>query len=146
MIQSDRDDAILLALLRACESGDEGTVAQLLDPDITVLTDGGGRVRAPLGPVRGQRRAARLLMQLLASAPRVDAAAQSVNGRDGLVFRLDDRVVGVLGLSAHRDRVLDIWIVLNPDKLRGWNSPDPLHGSHPILPPPSQTAARPGHS
>lgn len=122
-VPADRHDRIVLALLRACESGDEDAVAVLLHPDVTVLTDGGGKVRAPVEPVHGSRRAARFLVKLLATAPDMVATPQAVNGHAGLVFRHDDRVIGVLSLDARGDSVHDIWIVLNPEKLRRWNTP-----------------------
>ena len=122
-LPADRHDEIVLALWRACESGDEDAVAGLLHPDVTVLTDGGGKVRVPVEPVHGSRRSARLLVRLLATAPDMVATPQSVNGHAGLVFRRDDSVIGVLSLDARGDTVHDIWIVLNPEKLRRWNTP-----------------------
>lgn len=122
-VPADRHDRIVLDLLRACESGEEDAVAELLHPDVTVLTDGGGKVRVPVEPVHGSRRAARLLVKLLATAPDMVASPQSVNGHAGLVFHHDGKVIGVLSLDARGDSVHDIWIVLNPEKLRRWNTP-----------------------
>jgi RNA polymerase sigma-70 factor (ECF subfamily) len=43
-----------------------------------------------------------------------------VNGRPGLVARLDGRVVAVIATEVRGGRLTDIWMVLNPDKLRAW--------------------------
>ena len=72
--------------------------------------------------VRGVEQAARLLVRVFAKVPAVTATEQSVNGQAGLVFRQGRRVVGVLSASIKAGRILDIWLVLNPDKLRHWNN------------------------
>jgi len=45
----------------------------------------------------------------------------SVNGRTGLVTRHGRRVVAVISLDVSDDRVAQVWVMLNPDKLRSWN-------------------------
>jgi RNA polymerase sigma-70 factor (ECF subfamily) len=47
--------------------------------------------------------------------------AQSVNGRTGLVVRYDRQVAAVIGLDITGGRVVQVWVILNPDKLRSWN-------------------------
>lgn len=119
----DDDEALVLTLLQTCESSDERALSILLDPDITVVVDGGGRVVAPTEPAHGAQEAARVLLDLFAAGLGVVATPQSVNGEAGLVFRTNHRVIGVLSLHARAGAILDIWIVLNPEKLQHWNAP-----------------------
>jgi RNA polymerase sigma-70 factor (ECF subfamily) len=44
-----------------------------------------------------------------------------VNGRTGLVVRYDRQVAGVISLDVAGSRVVQVWVTLNPDKLRSWN-------------------------
>ncbi|MEV7046429.1 hypothetical protein [Amycolatopsis sp. NPDC051061] len=70
--------------------------------------------------MRGRAEVTRAVLALLAprSGTRVDE--RSVNGSTGFVVRVDDRVAAVV-LWRARDRVItDLWLVLNPAKLRGW--------------------------
>jgi len=118
--QRHRD--VVLDLLAGCERENETEVRATLHPDITVIIDGGGKVSVSPSPVRGVEQAARLLIGVFSRVPGVTATEQSVNGQAGLVFRQGSRVVGVLSASIRRGRILDIWLVLNPDKLRHWNN------------------------
>jgi RNA polymerase sigma-70 factor (ECF subfamily) len=97
-------------------------LALLLDPAIAVVIDGGSRRRAIDGPARGVDGAAKLLIRLFARAPTLVASEQSINGQVGLVFRQGSKVVGVASVHLRAGLIMDVWIVVNPDKLRRWNS------------------------
>ncbi|MEP7765444.1 hypothetical protein [Sanguibacter sp. 25GB23B1] len=112
----------MLDLLSGCTRRDETEVRATLHPDITVIIDSGGRVGVSPSSVRGVEQAARLIVRVLSQVPATTASEQSVNGASGLVLRHGGRVLGVLSASIQAGRILDIWLVLNPDKLRHWNA------------------------
>ncbi|MCQ4214093.1 RNA polymerase subunit sigma [Streptomyces longispororuber] len=118
-----RQEETARAVRQACADGDhEGLVALLAD-DVTVYFDGGGKVRTQTRPVTGAAPVARSLLTLLSAQPRTTVDTWPVNGRTGLVARHDERVAAVITLDLVRNRVAQIWAVLNPDKLRSWNRP-----------------------
>ncbi|MGP4012071.1 RNA polymerase subunit sigma [Streptomyces sp. 4N124] len=114
-------DAVVHAVLRACAAQDGELLASLLCSDVIAFFDGGGKVRALTGPVHGSRPVADSLLTLLAGRPRTGLTAQSVNGRTGLVARYGCQVAAVISLDVADDRVAQVWVTLNPDKLRSWN-------------------------
>lgn len=116
-------DALVRAVGRACLDGDAGHLVSLLCPDVTAFFDGGGKVRALSRPVHGGREVAQSLLTLLARRPRTALTAQSVNGRTGLVARYGRQVAAVISLDVADRRVIQVWVILNPDKLRSWNQP-----------------------
>ncbi|MFE4817640.1 RNA polymerase subunit sigma [Streptomyces sp. NPDC056704] len=116
-------DALVRAVGRACLDEDAGHLVSLLRPDVTAFFDGGGKVRASSRPVHGGRQVAHSLLTLLARRPRTALTAQSVNGRTGLVARYGRQVAAVISLDIADHRVIQVWVVLNPDKLRSWNQP-----------------------
>jgi RNA polymerase sigma-70 factor (ECF subfamily) len=83
--------------------------------------DGGGKVRAPTGPVHGNRQVARRLLTLVARPPRITLHTHSVNGRTGIVVRCDHQVAAVISLDIAGRHAVQVWVTLNPDKLRSWN-------------------------
>ncbi|GAA3232419.1 RNA polymerase sigma-70 factor [Dactylosporangium siamense] len=109
----------------AATGGDINTLMQLLAPDVTVWTDGGGKVRQALQPVTGAERVA-AWFATFGSQPyqgvaladmRVDLV--ELNGRSGIVFTGAGRVIGTLALDVDDSgRVVAIHNVANPDKLR----------------------------
>ncbi|WP_171115754.1 sigma factor-like helix-turn-helix DNA-binding protein [Streptomyces sp. N502] len=117
----EEHDAVARAVRQACLSEDADLLASLLCPDATAFFDGGGKVRALIRPVHGGRQVAQSLLTLLARHPRTTLSAQSVNGRTGLVVRYDRQVAAVISLDIADHQVAQVWVILNPDKLRSWN-------------------------
>jgi RNA polymerase sigma-70 factor (ECF subfamily) len=100
----------------------------LLAPDATAFFDGGGKVRALVRPVHGALKIARSLLTLLSHRPRTALDLHSANGRTGIVVRYDGQVAAVISFDIADHRVVQVWAVLNPDKLRLWNRLDASSG------------------
>ncbi|MFB4314926.1 RNA polymerase sigma factor SigJ [Actinomadura sp. 21ATH] len=108
--------------LAAALGGDMDALMQVLAPDVTLWTDGGGKVRASiLRPVHGRDKVARLIKGV---AGRDDDQAlevryRTVNGDPSALLFADDApfAVMVLDLSPDGDQVTGIYAVTNPDKL-----------------------------
>ncbi|MGI5460777.1 sigma factor [Streptomyces sp. CA-249302] len=116
-----QQDAVAHAVRRACATADGELLTSLLSSDAAAFFDGGGKVRALTGPVHGCRPVADSLLTLLARSPHTTLTTHSVNGRTGLVARYGHRVAAVISLDVSDDRVVQVWVMLNPDKLRSWN-------------------------
>ncbi|MFJ8630349.1 RNA polymerase subunit sigma [Streptomyces sp. NPDC093568] len=114
-------DAVVGAVRAACVSGDVEVLTSLLAGDATAVFDGGGKVRALVGPVHGGAPVARSLLTLLARHPRTTLETHPVNGRTGLVVRYERLVAAVVVLDVAGPQVVQVWVTLNPDKLRTWN-------------------------
>ena len=116
-----RRDALVQAFAAACAGGDLAALVAVLDPDVTLRSDGGGVVSAARNPVRGASQVARFVLGILAKNP--DARVEEVHTGDGLgyLWRDGTAVRGVLTLRvADDDRVTDLWMVLTPAKLSRW--------------------------
>ena len=111
-------DEVVHRLAAACRTGAAETIEAVLSPDVVAVCDSGGRVPAPVLPLRGAGEVAGLVQTLL---PGTDVAVQSINGRAGLVLRRTGRALAVIAVTSDQNRVTVLWVVLNPDKLRGWN-------------------------
>lgn len=112
---------LVTAFRLACESGDLDALVAVLDPDVTSVSDGGGKVRAALRPVVGADNVARFILGVLRKAPDLTIDEEEVNGELGFVVRAGDQVVGTVSLGVADGRIRDIWMVMNPDKLAAWN-------------------------
>lgn len=108
----------------AAAGGDINTLMQLLAPDVTLWTDGGGKVRQARRPVTGAERVAAWIAGV-SKRPYEGVAPQDMavemtelNGEPGIVFRAGDRVIATLGVDVDEDgRIRTIYNVANPDKL-----------------------------
>ena len=104
----------------ACATGDMQGLLSALTADVTLYSDGGGKVSAATVPVYGADRVGKFLLGLLKKAPASAAARPAeVNGQPGFVFTIDGEVTNVLTLQIGPDGIEGIYIVRNPDKLGG---------------------------
>ena len=106
------------AFLHACEHGSTDELLRVLDPQVVLHSDGGGRVPGvALRPVAGADRVARLLIGIAARRPAYTTIVSTINGASGLVIRDGTRVVGVMSFTVADRAIREIFFVLNPDKL-----------------------------
>ncbi|WP_165251096.1 RNA polymerase sigma-70 factor [Paludisphaera soli] len=116
-------DALAERFFAACRDGDVHAVESMLAADVTLYSDGGGKVFASPRPVVGVRKVARLLTVVFRKIRAVgEASFTVVNGRPGVVFTHGGRTFKVATLAADPDgrSVSAVYIVLNPDKLGHW--------------------------
>jgi RNA polymerase sigma-70 factor (ECF subfamily) len=104
------------AFARACLGDDIDALVALLDPDVVLRSDGGGRVRAGRRPVSGAAKVARLLSGI-GRFGRFELVPAVVNGWPGLLRYRDGRLVTVIGLTVAGGRITAVDMVLNPEKL-----------------------------
>jgi RNA polymerase sigma factor (sigma-70 family) len=118
-----RQAGIVRAFKQAWEARDIDALIGLLDPDATVIADGGGLAAAALRPIEGGEQIARYLADLASQAPNnVTFLERTVNGQPGLVAQQDGVTVTVFAFDVAGDRITHIWAVRNPDKLRPWTA------------------------
>jgi RNA polymerase sigma-70 factor (ECF subfamily) len=107
------------AFLAATASGDVHRVLALLTEQSAVYSDGGGRVKAAGLPIIGADHVSRFLLGIW---PRFGAGLQrrrvEINGSPGIVMFEGDRVHYAFSFELDGDRVRNIYILCNPDKLR----------------------------
>lgn len=118
-----RQRVVIDAFLAAAREGDFEALVEVLDPDVVFRADR-GRIVAPGGrPVTTG--AAAVAEQVLARAPRFVNFARPaiVNGSAGLIVIPRDRPIAVLGFTIANDRVVEIDLVADPEKLRAAGRP-----------------------
>jgi RNA polymerase sigma factor (sigma-70 family) len=117
-----RQASLVKKFKQAWEAKDINALIALLDPDATVVADGGGLVPAALEPVEGAEQIARLAVQFAGLVPGLTILERMVNGQPGLVAQQDGVTVTVFAFDIAGDRIKRVWAVRNPDKLRPWTA------------------------
>jgi len=107
---------------QAWEAKDIDALIGLLDPDATVIADGGGLAGAVAWPVEGGEQIARGCVAFASGAPGLKIQERTVNAQPGLVAQRDGITVMVVAFGIAGDRIKHIWVVLNPEKLRPWTT------------------------
>ncbi|GAA3430073.1 RNA polymerase sigma factor SigJ [Streptosporangium sandarakinum] len=110
---------VVEAFARAGAGDDIGALMELLDPDVVLRSDGGGLVTAARRPVRGADRVARFLLGVTRRYGSSHGFAPvMVNGWPGLLRSRRDATPAVYALNTAGGRITEIYIVMNPEKLR----------------------------
>lgn len=112
-------DRVAHALVTVAAAGDRRRLERMLHPGVALTVDGGGKVPAPSTMLEGATEVGAYLAEVLLS-PGTTLRVDAVNGMPGVVLCRDAGVSGVLGLRVRERRILEAWLVLNPDKLTRW--------------------------
>jgi RNA polymerase sigma-70 factor (ECF subfamily) len=116
----EQHDAVARAFAQATMTGELSALIAVLDPDVVLRSDGGGKVSAAIRPVVGADRVARFLLGLPRLKP--TAITEPTLTPDGLAFlvTIDGRADSVISVDVTGNRITDVYIVRNPDKLTLW--------------------------
>lgn len=105
--------------IAALNDGDEQALLSLLAPDAVFYGDGGGKTPSVLNPVFGAEKVARFFLGLGRKFPgRFSSGPASVNGAPGVLTFSHGELSSVTALAWEDGRIVRLYSVLNPDKLR----------------------------
>ena len=109
---------VVEAFLAASRNGDFEALLAVLDPDVVFRGEGGtAGPRVPAG-LRGAEAVANLV--LARGTPMAPFGRPAiVNGRPGAVVVVPDRVAAVVAFTVSGGRVVELDLLVDPDKLRG---------------------------
>jgi RNA polymerase sigma-70 factor, ECF subfamily len=115
--------AIAERFARAFSSGNGAELTALLAEDVSMLSDGGGKVSAARRPLDGREQVLNFLIGVHRIAEkagligRASLRIEDVNAEPALILRLERRLESVFVFSIDDDAITAIRVVRNPDKL-----------------------------
>ena len=112
--------ALLDRFVDAVQAQDKEALLALFAESATWTADGGGKARAALQVIRGRERVVRFVMGALARhVGKFSFTPVTINNEAGLALRMPDgQIFSVISARTDGTQILDIFTVLNPDKLR----------------------------
>jgi RNA polymerase sigma-70 factor (ECF subfamily) len=111
--------------LAAAGGGDIDELMLVLAPDVVLVSDGGGKAKAPLRPVIGAAKVARFLTAISAQPymgidrSEMTIEVAEINGGPGILVTTGGRPITAVTTVIAGGRITAIQLVANPDKLRG---------------------------
>lgn len=110
---------LLNGLVRALKTQDRDALLKLLARDATWTSDGGGHARAARRPIRGAPRVSRFAVGVFRKlVDEVHFRPVRVNGEAGIAVLHGGRLFAVLAVRTGGRRILNVYSILNPHKLR----------------------------
>lgn len=119
-VSLDAKTRLLDQLARALQTHDQNALLEILAEDSSWISDGGGKQKAALKEVRGAAHVARFAVGVFRRiAPHTVFRAVNVNGEPGFAVFYEESLLTVLCINTDGRRIVDVYSILNPDKLRG---------------------------
>lgn len=122
-VSSKQHDEVVRAFAAACATGDAAGLARVLDPSVTLRSDGGGKASAARRPVVGAESVARFLLGLRSKYVEATVELAAVPSQSAALLMLGPHVGGVMVCDVTAVGVQNVWIMRNPDKLALWEGP-----------------------
>jgi len=121
MSRQDSED-IVQQFRHACVTGDVEELLAVLHADATLIADGGGKALAAQHPVIGADRIAEFVIDIVGKMrwSESDPRLVTINGAPGLLLRHPTFGNGTYSFDIADGRIRAIYVVRNPDKLRGF--------------------------
>ena len=108
---------MVAAFAAACNDGDLPGLISVLDPDVVLRGDGGGKAVALQHEIRDAAQIAPLMLARAQDAGPLKTVPTAVNGAPGLVIREVDGRISVLAFTVDSGLITAIDVIRNPDKL-----------------------------
>jgi RNA polymerase sigma-70 factor, ECF subfamily len=117
-----KNNEVIQTFVLALYEGNIQKLEDLLNKDVTLYSDGGGKVYAAVKPIFSKESVVRFIMKLMAQNQSADQPAivkmVNVNGGMGLLVRGKDNIWTVISFHVKNNQITDIYIVRNPEKLK----------------------------
>jgi len=114
-------DDIMLAFAAAISSGDLTALTALLDPSVTLRSDGGGVVNAARRAVLGVSNVARFMLGTARKRPSLAFREQLTGDGVALAAMEGDQLLAIVNVKVRDGRITDVWMQVNPEKLTTWS-------------------------
>jgi RNA polymerase sigma-70 factor (ECF subfamily) len=112
-------ERLLERFLAAIAADDAPALLELLAPEVVLVTDGGGRVRAARRVIAGADRVARTLLGLARKfGARRTARLAWLNGQPAMLHYAGDRIDQAIMIDLDGERIGAVYVMRNPEKLR----------------------------
>jgi RNA polymerase sigma-70 factor (ECF subfamily) len=117
-VDRKRHIAVMEKFREAARGQDMSGLLQLLDENVVLHGDGGGKAFASKKPVSGRLAVAQFLLAVIRTLPpQAEVEELELNGAPALVVRTAGRISVAIMIDTHGDRIRSIFGVSNPDKL-----------------------------
>lgn len=120
-VSSEAGQKLLHRLVEAVQAQDPNSLMDVLAADATWTSDGGGKTKAAKKIISGAEHVARfgigVFHKYLASMEFRDIV---INGEAGIAALFEGRLISVISIRTDGHRILGVYSILNPDKLRAY--------------------------
>ena len=123
MERPDDYEDIAARFFAAAATGDIQQLMDVMSPDVVLLTDGGGKKQAALRPIFGPEKVVRFFEGVSKKSGPFTAEWSTANGAPALLLYIDGELDAIGSVTVEDGKVVEIYLVRNPDKLGSLSEP-----------------------
>jgi RNA polymerase sigma-70 factor, ECF subfamily len=113
--------------IHATRTGDMDGLLTLLARDVVLHSEGGGKAIAQAKQIKGSEKVARGILRTMKRTVPRDLAGHiaDINGRRALIGYVQGKPFSVVSIDVREGRIVDVFVVTNPEKLSRLPDLDP---------------------
>lgn len=118
---AEESSSFINAFLQVCASGNVQELMKCLQEDITIYSDGGGKVSAAMQPISGRKNCMAFLNGLYQKyGEQLTFKCSAINGENGILLydKINGHVETVIVLVIVDGQISTLYFIRNPDKIR----------------------------
>lgn len=113
-----KNQSIINRFIEALQMQNMDTLLKLLSKNVTLYSDGGGKVKAAIRPIHSPSNVLSLFYGILKMVPEdFSSELTNVNGQPAIVNYSKSEIHSVVSFYICNDLIEEIYIIMNPDKL-----------------------------
>jgi RNA polymerase sigma-70 factor, ECF subfamily len=114
----EKNKSLIQQFIQAFQTQNTDALLELISTNVTLYSDGGGIVKAAIRPIVSLNNVLAFLSGIVKKAPEgFYFEVKNINAQPGIVFYLNDKIHSTLSFYIQQDKINEIYIVLNPNKL-----------------------------
>jgi RNA polymerase sigma-70 factor, ECF subfamily len=113
-----KNQSIINRFIEALQMQNMDTLLKLLSKNVTLYSDGGGKVKAAIRPIYSQTNVLSLFYGILKMVPKdFSSELRNVNWQPAVVNYSKNQIHSIVSFYICNDIIEEIYIIMNPDKL-----------------------------
>lgn len=114
----ERNKTLIDRFIQAFEKENMEVLLELLSENVTLYSDGGGKVRAALRPIQSSAHVLAFFYGILKKAPAdFSLNVENVNGQPAILIHFEGKLQSVISLYIQDRRIQEVYMTVNPEKL-----------------------------
>lgn len=114
----ENNKSIINRFIQAFEMKNTNVLLELVSENVTLYSDGGGKVKAAIRPITSLPNVLALLYGIVKKAPKdFYFEIRNVNGQPAMVNYMNGSLQSIISFYISDEKIKEVYIMMNPDKL-----------------------------
>lgn len=114
----EKNKSMINRFIEAFQKKNTNDLLELISNNVTLYSDGGGKVTAAIRPIVSITNVLALLYGVIKKAPEdFYFEVKNINYQPAIIIFMDDKIQSILSFYISNEKIVEMYITMNPDKL-----------------------------